>query len=69
MGPKQILGIVLIVLGAVLLYFGWQATDAPIEQARESLTGDYSDRTMQYLIGGAVAAAAGVGLMLFGSKR
>jgi threonine/homoserine/homoserine lactone efflux protein len=69
MGQKKVLGIVLLVVGAVLLYFGWQASDAPLEQARESLTGDYSDRTMQYLIGGAVAAAAGVGLLLFGGKR
>lgn len=69
MGTKRLIALVLLVLGAVLLYFGWQATDAPLEQAREGLTGDYSDRTMQYLIGGAVAAAAGVGLLLFGGKR
>ena len=69
MGTKQIVGIVLVVLGVVLLYFGWQATDAPLEQAREGLTGEYSDRTMQYLIGGVVAAAAGVALFLFGGKR
>jgi hypothetical protein len=69
MDNKKILAIGLIVLGAVLLYFGWQASDAPLEQARESLTGDYSDRTMQYLIGGAVAAAAGVALFVFGGKR
>ena len=69
MGTKQITGIVLLVLGAVLLYFGWQASDAPAEQLREGLTGEYSDRTMQYLIGGAVVAAAGVGLLLFGGKR
>jgi hypothetical protein len=69
MGTKQIIGLVLLVLGAVLLYFGWQATDAPLEQAREGLTGEYSDRTMQYLIGGGVAAAAGIGLLLFGGKR
>lgn len=69
MGTRQIVGIVLVVLGAVLLYFGWQATDAPLEQAREGLTGEYSDRTMQYLIGGAVAVAAGVGLYFFGGKR
>jgi hypothetical protein len=69
MGTKRLVGIVLLVLGAVLLYFGWQATDAPLEQAREGLTGEYSDRTMQYLIGGAVAAAAGIGLLLFGGKR
>ena len=69
MGTKKLVGIVLLVLGAALLYFGWQATDAPLEQAREGLTGEYSDRTMQYLIGGAVAAAAGIGLLLFGGKR
>ena len=69
MGTKKLVGIVLLVLGAALLYFGWQATDAPLEQAREGLTGEYSDRTMQYLIGGAVAAAAGIGLVLFGGKR
>jgi uncharacterized membrane protein len=69
MGTKKLIGIVLLVLGALLLYFGWQATDAPLEQAREGLTGEYSDRTMQYLIGGAVAAAAGLGLLLFGGKR
>ena len=69
MNNKKVLGLGLLVLGAVLLYFGWQAADAPLEQARESLTGDYSDRTMQYIIGGAVAAAAGVALFVFGGKR
>lgn len=69
MGTKQIVAIVLVVLGVVLLYFGWQATDAPLEQASKGLTGEYSDRTMQYLIGGAVAAAAGVALYFFGGKR
>jgi Protein of unknown function (DUF3185) len=68
MDTKKIAGLVLIVLGAVLLYFGFTATDAPLEQARESLTGDYSDRTMLYLIGGAVAAVAGVGLLFFGKR-
>jgi len=65
---KRIVGLVLVVVGAILLYFGFTATDAPLEQARESLTGDYSDRTMQYLIGGAVAAVAGLGLLFFGKR-
>ena len=47
--------------GAAVL--GFQATDAPLEQARESLTGDYSDQTMLYLIGGATAAVGGVALL------
>lgn len=69
MGTKRIIGVVLLVLGAVLLYFGLQATHAPLEQAREGLTGDYSDQTMLYLISGAAAAVAGLLLVLFGGRR
>jgi uncharacterized protein YjeT (DUF2065 family) len=68
MDTKRIAGIVLLVVGAILLYFGYQASDAPLEQARESITGDYSDQTMLYLIGGAAAAVAGVALLFFGRK-
>ena len=69
MGTKKILGLVLLVVGAVLLYFGLQAADAPLEQARESLTGDYSDQTMVYLICGAAAAVGGVALLVLGGRR
>jgi len=69
MGNKKVIGIVLLVVGAVLLYFGLQATDAPLEQARETLTGDYSDQTMLYLIGGAAAAVGGIALLLLGGRR
>ncbi len=69
MGNKKVIGIVLLAVGAVLLYFGFQATDAPLEQARETITGDYSDQTMLYLIGGAAAAVGGIALLLLGGKR
>ena len=69
MGTKKIAGLVLLVAGAIALYFGFQATDAPLEEARETLTGDYSDRTMMYLIGGGAAAVAGLALLLFTGKR
>ena len=36
MGNKKIAGLVLLAVGAVLLYFGFQATDAPLEEARET---------------------------------
>lgn len=68
METKKIVGLVLLVVGAVLLYFGLQASDAPLEQARESLTGDYSDQTMLYLIAGAAAAVGGIALLLFGKR-
>ena len=65
---RKILGLVLLVVGSVLLYFGAQATDTPLEQTRERLTGDYSDQTMIYLICGAAAAIGGLA-MLLGRKR
>ena len=64
MGTNKVIGIVLLVVGLILLYFGLNATDAPLEQARETITGDYSDQTMLYLIGGAAAAIAGVVMLV-----
>jgi hypothetical protein len=69
MGNKRVLAVVLLVVGALLLYFGLQASDAPLEQARESITGDYSDQTMLYIVGGAAAAVAGLALLILGGKR
>ena len=69
MGTNRIIGIVLLVLGAILLYFGLNATDAPLEKAHETITGDYSQQTMLYLIGGAVAAIAGVAMLFRGARR
>lgn len=68
MNGGKILGIVLLVAGAILLYFGITATDSVGEQLVEGVTGRYTDNTMWYLIGGGVAAAAGLGLLLFGRK-
>ena len=68
MGNKKIIGIVLLVVGVVLLYFGLQATDAPLEQAREAVTGDYSEQTMLYLIAGAAAAVGGLALLFSGRR-
>jgi hypothetical protein len=68
MATRKILGLVLLVVGAVLLYFGAQATDAPVEQAREALTGDYSDQTMLYLICGAAAVVGGLAVLLTGKR-
>ena len=68
MGNRKVLGIVLLVMGAALLYFGCQAADAPLESARETLTGDYSDQTMAYLIGGAAAVAGGLAMLVLGRR-
>jgi hypothetical protein len=64
MSQNRIIAIVLLVVGAIALYFGFNATSAPTEEISEALTGQYSDQTMLYLIGGAVSAVAGVVMLL-----
>lgn len=64
MSTSKILGFGLLVLGGILLYFGYNATEAPVEKIGEAITGKYSEETMAYLIGGGVAAVAGLLLLL-----
>ncbi|MFB2703470.1 MULTISPECIES: DUF3185 family protein [Marinobacter] len=60
MGSSKLVGVVLVVVGVVLLYFGYQSSQAVGNQVTEALTGRFTDETMWYLIGGAAATAAGV---------
>ncbi len=64
----RVLGVVALVAGAILLYFGLNASDAPVEQLNETFTGSYSDKTMWYLVGGAATACGGLVLLLLGRK-
>lgn len=68
MSPSRILGVVLLVVGVILLYFGLRATDSLGESISEGLTGKYSDETTWYLVGGAAAAITGGLLVFFGAK-
>jgi len=65
MNNSKLIGIVLLALGAILLYFGINATESAGEEISEALTGKYSDETMMYLIGGGVAAVAGLYMLFF----
>ncbi|HET6565195.1 MAG TPA: DUF3185 family protein [Xanthomonadales bacterium] len=60
MNTSKLIGIGLLVLGGILLYFGINATSSPMEELGEAFTGKYSDETMMYLVGGGVAAVAGL---------
>lgn len=64
MATNQLVGIVLVVLGIILLYFGWQASQSMTDQVTESFTGRFTDSTMWYIIGGAAALAAGAFVVL-----
>ncbi|PPK50216.1 DUF3185 family protein [Marinobacter persicus] len=63
MGSNKLIGLVLLVVGIGLLYFGYQATQSLSGQVTETLTGRFTDETMWYLIGGAAATAAGAFLI------
>lgn len=65
MGNQKLVGVVLLVVGAVLLFFGYQSTQSVGGQITETLTGRFTDETMWYLIGGAAAAIAGAFMTFF----
>ena len=68
MSPR-ILGIVLLVAGLILVAFGLNASDSVADTVKEGVTGRYTDKTMWYLIGGAVLAVAGGAMALRGGGR
>jgi len=67
MKDTRLIVIVLLVVGLILLYFGWQSSESLGDQVTEAVTGRFTDETMFLIIGGAVAIAAGVYLG-FGRK-
>ena len=64
MNQKALLGIALLVGGLILLYFGYNASESITEGVTEAVTGRYSDETMYYLIGGAVASIVGLAMLV-----
>ena len=69
MKPIQMLGIVIFVVGAILLGFAYHASNAPLDQLSNTLTGRFTHETMWYLVFGAAAAVGGVLLFLFGKRK
>ena len=47
---SRILGAALFAIGVVLLIFAYRASNAPLDQISDALTGHYSNQTMWYLI-------------------
>lgn len=66
MKDTKLIGLICIVAGAILLYFGWQSSQSIGDQLTESLTGRFTDDTLFFIIGGAVAVVVGLYLSLRG---
>lgn len=59
------LSIALLVVGIVLLIFGFNASDSVSSEISRTFTGNPTDKTVWFLVGGAAAAILG----LFGLLR
>lgn len=64
MSQSSTIGLVALAVGSMLLFFAWRATNAPVEQLSEALTGRFTNSTMWYLIGGAIGVVAGIMLIV-----
>jgi len=61
--PVKILGLILLVVGIGLAWWGYQMSDALTSQLSRSLTGALPDEVMFRYIGGAASAAVGFFLL------
>jgi len=68
MTAPRIIGIVLIVVGLVLLYLGFQSSQGLDDQISEAITGEYTDNTITYWIASAICLVLGA-LLNFSGRR
>lgn len=62
---RALLGPILIVVGVVLLIFGFQASDSLASDFSRFFTGNPTDRSMWLIAGGTVAIVAGICTAVF----
>ena len=63
MTQTRILGLVATAIGVLLLFFAWRASNAPMDQMSEALTGRFTGNTRWYLLAGVAAVVAGAALL------
>ncbi|MCC5865709.1 MAG: DUF3185 family protein [Wenzhouxiangella sp.] len=63
MNMKKLIGLVLLVVGLILLYLGYQSSQGWDDQISEAITGEYTDSTVWYWVTGAASGMAGIVLL------
>ena len=63
---SKTIGLVVLAIGSILLFFAWRASQAPVDQISEALTGRFTENTMLYLVSGLIGIVAGIALLLRG---
>ncbi len=62
-------GVVLLVVSAFLLYWAYDSSQSVSSEFSRLFRGGPSDRTQWYVIGGVLAAAVGLGLLLYRPRK
>ena len=65
---QKFIGLALLLVGLILLFFGFQEGDSIASSLKESITGSPTDRSIALIIGGVISACAGLGMMLMGRR-
>jgi succinate dehydrogenase/fumarate reductase cytochrome b subunit len=68
MNMQRVAGMILLVVGIVLFIVGLNASDSLADQWSNFFTGQFTDATMWYIIGGIVMAVVGLMLVVFGGR-
>ena len=66
MSPQRIIGIVLLIIGAIVMIVGMNASHSAADQVTNTLTGHFTNTTAWYMIGGGAAALIGLLMVIFG---
>jgi uncharacterized membrane protein YidH (DUF202 family) len=59
MSSTRIIGVVLLAVGILLLYFGYNASQSVGSQFKSAFSGSMSEKAMMYYVGGAILAGVG----------
>jgi hypothetical protein len=66
---KQIIGIALLVVGIILLCMAYDSYHSAASGVSRVVTGTSTDKTLWLVVGGIFGTLAGLGGLLFGSKK
>lgn len=69
MSLNKIIGAVVFAVGVFLIVTAYNATQAPVEELSNTITGRYSDNTTWYFVAGVAALVGGGLLALFGARK
>lgn len=65
----KVISIAILVVGIILLYFGYQESQSVASEVSEAFTGQPTDNSIWFLVSGAVLAIIGLGGLIRGATR